>query len=626
MPVTAVSCVKGASRKLEFLTQPAMFRKYNRYISFIGNPIFIPVLCLFLMNCGPSAPPGAQNRQLAQEVLPPIPALPEDVMDTAYFLNRIADFSSLAVPRPDERMLLVSSHTDDATDSDTIPLLEQYKLDGTLWKVLADEKGPGCITRLWCSGNARGRLRIILDNQAEPVIDTTLVDFFSGNYGHFKPFLVNPPDASAGGNVCYFPIPFARQCTILTDSTDPDFQYQVNFLKLNTDKKVVSYRPEPDSAVQIILQHIARHADPDFITDLIHTSREKTDSIQLQPGEKKVILTQKGPAAFFYLHFHLEPFTDEVLNQVQVRMLWDNLRDPAVDCTLAQLFCHTSSAVGWSNLLMGSIPEEQILYSRFFMPFFSQAQIQLENLTEEPVQIALSYQLQTRDLSPELLYFFAYHQERQLIHGFTYPLMDMEAQGNFIGASVMTSSQSVGEPLFYLEGDEFFYVDGEEHPSWSGTGGDHYFNGDEKFTSAPYWTPLYGCFVKDASGGGMTNNYRFHLLDAIPFQHSLLSLQEIGSPRKYLRMDTPTIAHATCSWTYYWYAQPSSGSVPRRERLFYFAVSKSEKGQPGLQSPVLRDLNMPIKLPEGTYWIHIAPRMDLTQVQHIKQVVEQGTE
>ena len=77
-------------------------------------------------------------------------------MDTAYFLNRIADFSSLAVPRPDERMLLVSSHTDDATDSDTIPLLEQYKLDGTLWKVLADEKGPGCITRLWCSGNAEG--------------------------------------------------------------------------------------------------------------------------------------------------------------------------------------------------------------------------------------------------------------------------------------------------------------------------------------------------------------------------------------------------------------------------------------------------------------------------------------
>ena len=160
-------------------------------------------------------------------------------------------------------------------------------------------------------------------------------------------------------------------------------------------------------------------------------------------------------------------------------MLWDNLRDPAVDCTLAQLFCHTSSAVGWSNLLMGSIPEEQILYSRFFMPFFSQAQIQLENLTEEPVQIALSYQLQTRiylrncSISSRII-------RNASIHGFTYPLMDMEAQGNFIGASVMTSSQSVGEPLL-PEGDEFFMWTGKSILP-GGTGGDHYFNGDEKFT------------------------------------------------------------------------------------------------------------------------------------------------
>ena len=106
-----------------------MFRKYNRYISFIGNPI-IPVLCLFLMNCGPSAPPVRRTGVSRRRCFRRFPRF-RGCNGYGLFLNRIADFSSLAVPRPDERMLLVSSHTDDATGQRYHPVTEQYKLDGT---------------------------------------------------------------------------------------------------------------------------------------------------------------------------------------------------------------------------------------------------------------------------------------------------------------------------------------------------------------------------------------------------------------------------------------------------------------------------------------------------------------
>jgi hypothetical protein len=71
-----------------------------------------------------------------------------------------------------------------------------------------------------------------------------------------------------------------------------------------------------------------------------------------------------------------------------------------------------------------------------------------------------------------------------------------------------------------LEGWERISVDGEAHPSVSGTGTEDYFNSGFYFLNGAYSAPYWGCTVRDYLTSRCAA-YRFHVTDPIPFQRSL---------------------------------------------------------------------------------------------------------
>jgi len=197
-----------------------------------------------------------------------------------------------------------------------------------------------------------------------------------------------------------------------------------------------------------------------------------------------------------------------------------------------------------------------------------------------------------------------------------YPFLEVEGNGNFVGLTVHAASTPTDPPFFYLEGDEYFYVDGENEPSLSGTGMDNYFNSSQHFGNVNYfYTPTHGCLSKQfVENKGSTNCFRFHLLDAIPFQTSLMLVEEAGCPIQYA--NAATIDKVAYEWTCYWYGKQATEKVPRKENLLYFSVSDKPDGSPTPDSPIMINGQVRLKLPKGKWWVHFAPVYDLSAVQH----------
>lgn len=595
-----------------------------RKTHFISNLYFFALLApLFLaIACGPPTPknliaPTPQSPQ-AQATVPPQPP----GLNTAYFLRRFHDFRSLAIPRPNERLVMTSSHQDQSEVEDVDAFLGEYKMENKTWKVLLDQEGPGCVVRFWTSDQAQGNLRIYFDREPTPRIETSLREFFSGSYKNFKEHPVLKSDPTIGGFVSYFPMPFAKHCQIMTDSTAPGFQYQVNALTFTDNTNVTTFNPDLNAEELKEMEELNQRLGTRSYIDYANLPLRKLENIVLEPGARRMVINLPGPAAINFLQIVPEPLDDEVLTRVQMQMFWDDFSEPSVDTTLSQFFCHTQSKQTWLTYPLGLVQEKSQLFSRYYMPFQKRAQIFLANQSSKPITFYLSFNMVKENVPADAMYFFARSNQQQFLNGLLFPFMNCEGMGTFVGFSLMTHSQPFESPHFYMEGDEYFYVDGEADSSWNGTGADNYFNADNRLLpSAYFWNPISGCLWKAETDGGLSSCFRFHFLDAIPFQTSLLLLREIGSPPMYMRMTTPSVVPVNCSWTCYWYAKPAAREIKRSEKVMLYTVDQSEQSQPTTQSPAIRNQRLQIKLPTGTWWIHMAPIWDLNQVNHQKQEV-----
>jgi hypothetical protein len=122
--------------------------------------------------------------------------------------------------------------------------------------------------------------------------------------------------------------------------------------------------------------------------------------------------------------------------------------------------------------------------------------------------------------------------------------VDLKGQGLYVGDALTVFNTA---DAWWGEGDEKIFVDGEEFPSFIGTGTEDYYGyawcRPEKFTHP---------FIAQPTGAGnfhpgMTVNMRYRTLDAIPFQSKISSNIELWHWAK------TTINFAMSS---FWYARP----------------------------------------------------------------------
>jgi len=297
----------------------------------------------------------------------------------------------------------------------------------------------------------------------------------------------------------------------------------------------------------------------------------------IQPGEKRIIFDAKGAGVIKHIWVTIAPPPPDLSrNDIVIRMYWDGSDIPSVESPIGPFF-----GQGWdesypfSCLPLAAGPVEgRAMVSYFIMPFSNGAKIEIENQAAKKIDAFYYYiDYEEVDKLPEDLGRFHAWYNHELTEapetgenewGSTssktdvnptgaknYLIADIKGKGHFIGVNYYINSPT---PIWYGEGDDMFFIDGEQVPTLHGTGTEDYFNGSwcpKTVFSHPYFG--YARVNNDIGWLGRTHVFRFHISDPVYFDKSLKFTIEHG--------------HANCltlqlSSVAYWYQRPPFTKFP----------------------------------------------------------------
>lgn len=248
---------------------------------------------------------------------------------------------------------------------------------------------------------------------------------------------------------------------------------------------------------------------------------DNADSAKFAIGQTRTIAELDGPGKI--THIWLVPSSLDIRypRALVLRIYWDGASTPSVEVPLGDFF-----AVGnGMRATVSSLPVKVSSYGRGYncywqMPFKSHAKITLTNESTTE-RASCYYQIDWRKLpqpAETTMYFHArYHQEYPPVFGEPYTVFEGRGRGHYVG-TVLSSQNGCGH--WFGEGDDFFFVDGEQTPSLSGTGTEDYFN--EAWNMRVHSSLFTGCTVfEPRAPDARVTAYRWHIADPITFQTSL---------------------------------------------------------------------------------------------------------
>jgi hypothetical protein len=311
-------------------------------------------------------------------------------------------------------------------------------------------------------------------------------------------------------------------------------------------------------------------------------------------GERRTLFEVDGAGMINHIWITIAPPPPELSrNDIILRMYWDGEESPSVESPIGPFF-----GQGWdesydfaSYALAAGPRDGRGLVSYFVMPFAKGARIEVENDTGQEVGAFYYYvdYVELDALPPGTGRFHAWYN-RELTEALpdgenewsllgpqrenttgddNYLVADILGQGHYAGVNYYVQSPS---PMWYGEGDDMFFIDGETWPpSLHGTGTEDYFNtswSPNTMFSHPFYG--YGRVNDDIGWLGRTHVYRFHVTDPVYFQESLRFSIEHGHNNN-LTLDLATVA--------YWYQAephrpfpPMVGREARKPRPFIGVV------------------------------------------------------
>lgn len=313
-------------------------------------------------------------------------------------------------------------------------------------------------------------------------------------------------------------------------------------------------------------------------------SGKNNDSLKIQPGETAELARIEGAGIITHIWITVSCPDPMIRRNAVLRMYWDGEKNPSVECPLGDFF-----GQGWGEKynfvslpLAVSPGNGNGLNSYFPMPFSNGALITLENQSEQPIN-AFYYYIdyeKYRTLPADLGRFHAFWnreltdpgadgenewsvlgpQSPNLDGAGNYVIADIEGKGQFVGINYYVDNPS---PMWYGEGDDMFFIDGEKWPpSLHGTGTEDFFNSSWS-PKEIYQHPFFGYARVNHETGwlGRTHCYRFFIESPITFEKSLRATIEHGH-NNCLVLDLVTVA--------YWYQKephkPFPALRPKQER------------------------------------------------------------
>lgn len=304
---------------------------------------------------------------------------------------------------------------------------------------------------------------------------------------------------------------------------------------------------------------------------------------KIAAGASRTFAEIKGAGIINHIWITLAPTPDKLCrNDIILRIYWDGAEYPSVESPIGPFF-----GQGWDEqydyaaLPLTTGPNNGTgMTSYFAMPFANGARFEIENQTDIPIDCLYFYvdYVEMSSLPVGLGRFHAWYNHSltdALPEGETewgvvgtpgrnedgkgnYVFADIQGKGHFVGINYYIHNPS---PMWYGEGDDMWYIDGEKRPSLAGTGTEDFFN-TSWCPKTPFLHPYYGYPRVNSDIGwlGRTHAYRFFIADPVYFGKSLKASIEHGHNNN-LTLDLASVA--------YWYqeeAMPLPKAPTKTER------------------------------------------------------------
>ncbi|MEN8164530.1 MAG: DUF2961 domain-containing protein [Acidobacteriota bacterium] len=405
-------------------------------------------------------------------------ALPTAGQDTVLPWEVWKDPGVIARIRPDVRMILSSSVAPDGG-----PFDRHSEGDSRFIRVIDGEgvifeaEGAGAVTRIWMTQgegvsadlDEEIRLRVRIDGADDPVIDLSLPEFFGGEIPPFLEPMVLDRRRSGGGNVSYIPLPFRTGCRIsLVGAGKAKIWFQVSATLLEKPDGVTSFTGTEDlSEWRRMLAH------PGTDPWAAESGETVSGTVVLEPGEAKVLAAFDGPDQITGMVLRMP---SRRLGEVVIRMSFDG--QTTVNMPLPWFFgIGRPSCRPVRSLFIGGDQGE--VYSYFPKPFHSRAEVEVELSSASAEGLKLGFAVRRMGRAPAsdaALFNTQMIDVPGSVPGRDAVLLDLVGPGRLAGLAVTAGSTSSAGWAF-LEGDETLRIDGEDSPSWRGTGVEDFFGG-----------------------------------------------------------------------------------------------------------------------------------------------------
>jgi len=262
-------------------------------------------------------------------------------------------------------------------------------------------------------------------------------------------------------------------------------------------------------------------------TSSYDTTGGNNDRINIHKGKTATIFDQRGPGVITRIWITIDSRDPYFLRRILLRMYWDDEETPSVEVPVGDFFGNGFQYTHFTAQYIGMSSGGYYCY--FPMPFNKSARIEVVNETGQEIYAFYyhidHYQL-NEPLKEDVAYFHAqWNRSIRTDYDSNYTILNAGGQGHVVGVNM--NMQSYTGSLFYLEGDEMVYVDGEQHPSVYGTGTEDYFTSGWYFKTGEFAAPYHGLTHKNDKTGRISA-YRHHIPDPIPFKDSVIFTIEHG--------------------------------------------------------------------------------------------------
>lgn len=313
----------------------------------------------------------------------------------------------------------------------------------------------------------------------------------------------------------------------------------------------------------------------------------------IKDGEKAVLVDVKGAGIINRIWITIAPEAEKLSrNDIIIRMYWDGNAFPSVESPIGPFFGNGwGEAYNFVSIPLSVSPGWGKSYVSYFaMPFARGAKIEIENQTGRDINnfyFNINY-TEMPQLPENTGRFHAWYNheltealpdgenEWAVLGKFrenkngkdNYLFADIKGKGQFVGVNYYVNCPT---PMWYGEGDEMVFIDGDTLPTMNGTGTEDFFN-TSWCPKELFQHPYFGYPRVNGETGwlGHTHIYRFFIADPVYFDKSCRFTIEHGHNNN-LTLDLASVA--------YWYldkAGPLPAPLTKEQRQHKPLIGASE--------------------------------------------------